>query len=147
MNRVLTPRLLSDNPIGLAFGADYNPDQWPETVWDDDIELMKQASVNTVALGIFSWDKIQPSEDTWCFEWLDRIIQKLGEAHIAVDLSTATAAAPNWLYIKHPEVLPIEYDGTVIQAGSRQSWRATSPIFRKYALQLCETLALSLIHI
>lgn len=38
----------------IAFGGDYSPDQWPEEIWDDDIRLMGQAGVNTVALAIFS---------------------------------------------------------------------------------------------
>lgn len=48
------PKLLTADGSGIAFGGDYNPDQWPEDVWDDDIRLMTQAGVNTVALAIFS---------------------------------------------------------------------------------------------
>ncbi|HBJ52591.1 MAG TPA: hypothetical protein DDY83_05610, partial [Bifidobacterium dentium] len=40
------PRLLTRNGGGIAFGGDYNPDQWSEEIWDDDIRLMKQAGVN-----------------------------------------------------------------------------------------------------
>ena len=57
------PELLTADGRGIAFGGDYNPDQWSEDIWDDDIRLMKQAGVNTVALAIFSWDRIQPTED------------------------------------------------------------------------------------
>ena len=99
------PKLLTENGRGIAFGGDYNPDQWPEEIWDDDIRLMEKAGVNTVALAIFSWDRIQPTEDRWNFGWLDRIIEKLGKAGIATDLASATATAPLWLYEKHPEVL------------------------------------------
>lgn len=135
------PNLLNDSGRGLGYGGDYNPDQWPESVWDDDIRLMRQARVNMVSLAIFSWDRIQPSEDVWDFDWLDRIIDKLGKAGIAVDLASATASAPMWLYAKHPEVLPVEADGTVVHAGSRQSWRPTSPVYRQYALEVCRRLA------
>ena len=48
------PKLLTADGRGIAFGGDYNPDQWPEEIWDDDIRLMGQAGVNTVALAIFS---------------------------------------------------------------------------------------------
>lgn len=27
----------------LAFGGDYNPEQWPETVWHEDVRLMREA--------------------------------------------------------------------------------------------------------
>lgn len=135
------PKLLTENGRGIAFGGDYNPDQWPEEIWDDDIRLMEKAGVNTVALAIFSWDRIQPTEDRWDFGWLDRIIDKLGKAGIATDLASATATAPLWLYEKHPEVLPRDKYGHQVNAGSRQSWSPTSPVFKEYALTLCRKLA------
>ena len=135
------PELLTDNGKGIAYGGDYNPDQWSEDVWDEDVRLMKQAGVNTVAVAIFSWDRIQPEENRWDFGWLDRIIDKLGKAGIAVDLASATATAPLWLYEKHPEVLPQDKFGHPVNAGSRQSWSPTSPVFKEYALTLCRKLA------
>lgn len=135
------PKLLTENGRGIAFGGDYNPDQWSEETWDDDVCLMKKAGVNTVALAIFSWDRIQPQENRWDFGWLDRIIDKLGKAGIATDLASATATAPLWLYEKHSEVLPCDKFGHPVNAGSRQSWSPTSPVFKEYALTLCRKLA------
>ena len=135
------PKLLTENGRGIAFGGDYNPDQWSEETWDDDVRLMKKAGVNTVALAIFSWDRIQPQENRWDVGWLDRIIDKLGKAGIATDLASATATAPLWLYEKHPEVLPCDKFGHPVNAGSRQSWSPTSPVFKEYALTLCRKLA------
>lgn len=135
------PKLLTENGRGIAFGGDYNPDQWSEETWDDDVCLMKKAGVNTVVLAIFSWDRIQPQENRWDFGWLDRIIDKLGKAGIATDLASATATAPLWLYEKHPEVLPCDKFGHPVNAGSRQSWSPTSPVFKEYALTLCRKLA------
>lgn len=135
------PKLLTENGRGIAFGGDYNPDQWSEETWDDDVRLMKKAGVNTVALAIFSWDRIQPQENRWDFGWLDRIIDNLGKAGIATDLASATATAPLWLYESHPEVLPRDKYGHPVNAGSRQSWSPTSPVFKEYALTLCRKLA------
>ena len=135
------PSLLTESGRGIAFGGDYNPDQWPEETLDEDIRLMVQAGVNTVALAIFSWDKIEPREGEFTFEWLDHVIDKLGAAGIAVDLASATATAPLWLYERHPEVLPIDRYGHVVNAGSRQSWQPTSPVLKEYALRLCRKLA------
>ena len=87
------PELLTDNGKGIAYGGDYNPDQWSEDVWDEDVRLMKQAGVNTVAVAIFSWDRIQPEENRWDFGWLDRIIDKLGKAGIAGDLASAQSSS------------------------------------------------------
>ena len=110
-------------------------------MWDDDVRLMKKAGVNLVSVGIFSWAKIETSEGVYDFDWLDRIINKLGEAGIAVDLASATASPPMWLTQAHPEVLWKDYRGDVCQPGARQHWRPTSPVFREYALKLCRAMA------
>ena len=135
------PQPLAGQQERIWYGGDYNPDQWPEEVWDDDVRLMKKAGVNLVSVGIFSWAKIETSEGVYDFDWLDRIIDKLGEAGIAVDLASATASPPMWLTQAHPEVLWTDYRGDVCQPGARQHWRPTSPVFREYALKLCRAMA------
>ena len=135
------PQPLKGQSERIWYGGDYNPDQWPEEVWDDDIRLMKQAGVNLVSVAIFSWAKIETSEGVFDFDWLDRIIDKLGKAGIAVDLASATASPPLWLTQAHPEVLWKDYRGDTCWPGARQHWRPTSPIFRTYALKLCRAMA------
>ena len=135
------PQPLAGQQARIWYGGDYNPDQWSEEVWDDDVRLMKKAGVNLVSVGIFSWAKIETSEGVYDFDWLDRIINKLGEAGIAVDLASATASPPMWLTQAHPEVLWKDYRGDVCQPGARQHWRPTSPVFREYALKLCRAMA------
>jgi beta-galactosidase len=53
---------------GILFGGDYNPEQWTpamgyddETIWHDDLRLMREAGVNLVTVGIFSWAALQPA--------------------------------------------------------------------------------------
>ena len=58
----------------IAYGGDYNPEQWPESVWLEDVALMRRAGVNIVSVGIFSWTKLQPAPDQWNLGWLDRIL-------------------------------------------------------------------------
>ncbi|MGJ9425501.1 beta-galactosidase [Nesterenkonia halotolerans] len=132
---------LSADGRRISFGADYNPEQWPREVWDEDIRLMKQANVDVVSIAIFSWARLQPAEDRWDFDWLDELMDLLAEAGIGADLATATASPPAWLVTEHPEVLPVTENGTVLSPGGRQHWRPTSPVFRKHALTLVRTLA------
>lgn len=135
------PQPLKGAESRLWYGGDYNPDQWPEEVWDDDIRLMKKAGVNLVSVGIFSWAKIEPEEGKYDFDWLDRAIDKLGKAGIAVDLASATASPPMWLTQAHPEVLWKDERGDTVWPGAREHWRPTSPVFREYALNLCRRMA------
>lgn len=125
----------------MAFGADYNPEQWPRETWDEDVRLMREAGVNVVSLAIFSWARLQPERNTWNFEWLDEVIDLLHANGIAVDLATATASPPPWLATEHPEILPVTQDGSILWPGARQHWRPTSPVFREHALKLVTAMA------
>ncbi|MDT3345062.1 beta-galactosidase [Microbacterium aquilitoris] len=131
----------SQEPGTMRYGADYNPEQWPREVWDDDIRLMRAAGVNIVSLGIFSWGLLEPRPGEFDFAWLDDIIELLHANGIDVDLATATASPPSWMARRHPEILPQTVDGTILWPGARQHWRPTSPIFREYALRLVRALA------
>ncbi len=126
---------------GLGFGADYNPEQWPKSVWQEDVRLMREAGVNIVSVGIFSWARLQPAPEVWEFGWLDEVMDLLHANGIAVDLATATASPPPWLTAKYPEILPVNERGETVWPGGRQHWRPTSPVFRRYALALVEAMA------
>src|SRR3954465_7761914 len=78
----------------LALGGDYNPEQWPRTVWDEDIELMRRANVSFVSLGIFSWSWLEPAKGEYEFEWLDTVLDKLPARGVAVDPAAPTAPPP-----------------------------------------------------
>ena len=125
----------------IEFGGDYNPEQWPRAVWREDVALMREAGVTLVTVGVFSWARLQPGPDEWTLGWLDDVMDLLHDGGIAVDLATATASPPPWLTARHPELLPVDEHGRTVWPGGRQHWRATSPIFRGYALTLAGVLA------
>ncbi|MFD4859872.1 beta-galactosidase [Streptomyces atratus] len=131
----------SDGGRRLGYGADYNPEQWPREVWEEDVRLMREAGVNIVSLAIFSWARLQPTADTWDFGWLDEVMDLLHAGGIGVDLATATASPPPWLTTAHPEILPVTATGDTLWPGARQHWRPTSPVFRTHALRLVRELA------
>jgi beta-galactosidase len=60
----------------VAFGGDYNPEQWPEKVWDEDYRLFDAAGIDTVTLGVFGWALIQSGPDVYDFARLDRIVER-----------------------------------------------------------------------
>lgn len=126
---------------GIAFGCDYNPEQWSPEVWDEDIRLMREAGVDLVAVNIFGWSHLQPGPDAFDFAALDDILERLHAAGISVNLGTGTASAPAWLSRAHPEVLPMMEDGTRRYPGGRQAWCPSSPIFRTASLRLVEAVA------
>ncbi|HWD61375.1 MAG TPA: beta-galactosidase [Humibacter sp.] len=127
--------------LGLCFGGDYNPEQWPRSVWDDDVELMVRAGVNLVTVGVFSWAAIEPSPGERDFRWLDDVLDLLHHNGIAVDLATPTASPPPWLGHLHPETLPVDADGVRLVAGSRNQFSPASTVYRSHALAIARDLA------
>ncbi len=125
----------------LAFGGDYNPEQWPVDVRDEDLRLMAEAGVDLVTLGVFSWAHLETAPGHYDFVWLDDIIGRLSTAGIRIDLATATASPPPWLTHLHPEMLPVTADGTTLWPGARQGFCPSSPVYRERALALCTELA------
>ncbi|MEU5784033.1 beta-galactosidase [Micromonospora lupini] len=126
---------------GIYFGGDYNPEQWPEETWAEDVELMRRAGVNLVSVGIFSWALLEPAPGRFEFGWLDRVLDLLHDGGIQVDLATATASPPPWLARAHPEMLPRRADGAILWPGGRQAYCPSSPVFRERSLELVRAVA------
>lgn len=133
---------------GFLLGGDYNPEQWTpqmgyegETVWLDDMRLMRRAGVNAVSVNIFSWAVLQPAEHTYSFEWLDRVLDLLAQNGICACLGTATAAQPAWLSAAYPEILPVNEWGQRRRHGGRMNFCPTHPTFRRFAQNLVRRLA------
>ena len=125
----------------LAFGGDYNPEQWPAETHADDVRLMGEAGVDLVTLGVFSWAHIEVAPGHFDFTWLDDVIASLSSAGVRIDLATATASPPPWLTHAHPEILPVTADGRTLWPGGRQGFCPSSPVYRERALALCRALA------
>ncbi|MDO5722271.1 MAG: beta-galactosidase [Actinomycetaceae bacterium] len=128
-------------PDFVAYGGDWNPDQWPEETVREDIELMQEAGVNLVSLAIFSWAKLEPSPGQYDFGWLRQIMDQCAEAGIFVDLATGTASPPVWMARQDPNSLPVNSSGVRMEFGSRQQYCPSSPTYRKHARALASALA------
>lgn len=126
---------------GIAYGGDYNPEQWPRETWDEDVTLMREAGVNLVSVGIFSWGLLETSEGVFNFAWLDDVIDLLHRNGIAVDLGTPTASAPAWFFAKYPEARAVLADGTVVGFGSRGMMSHSHPAYRAGIARIAGALA------
>ena len=78
----------------ILYGGDYNPNQWPKEVWKEDMRIFKDARINSATINVFSWAKIQPSEETYDFSELDEIIEMLSKEDYDIALATSTGALP-----------------------------------------------------
>ena len=87
----------------MLYGGDYNPEQWPREIWQQDMELFDKAGINSATINVFSWARLQPSEEVYDFHELDAIVDTLTRAGKQIVLATSTAALPAWMAKRYPE--------------------------------------------
>jgi len=129
---------------GLAkiwYGGDYNPDQWPEETWTQDMRLFKLAGIDVATLPVFSWAKLQPDETTFDFSWLDKVMDLLAANGMHACVATSTAAVPAWMATQYPDVLRTTFEGHDRGFGQRHNFCPNSPTYRRLAPAMAGTLA------
>ncbi len=122
-------------------GGDYNPEQWPREVWQDDFRLMQEAGITVATVGVFSWVSLQPTEDRYTFEWLDEVLDGLQAHGITAILATPSAAQPAWVSQQYPEVLKAGETGIRNPHGGRTNYCPNSPDYRRLSGTIARKLA------
>lgn len=125
----------------MLYGGDYNPNQWPEEIWEEDMKLLKKAGINSATINVFSWAKIQPAEEIYDFSELDDIVDMLGEEDHHVVLATSTGAVPAWMVKRYPEVARTDYEGRHHKFGQRHNACPNSPVYQQFVKKLTGKLA------
>src|SRR6185369_9360239 len=136
----LTRTVLLEESSMRYFGGDYNPEQWPESVWAEDLALMRAARVNLVSVGVFAWSRLEPAEGEYRFDWLDRVLDRLHAAGIGVALATPTASPPPWFTAAHPDGLAVTDQGVALTHGSRDSYCISAPAYRSASERIAAAL-------
>lgn len=125
----------------IVYGGDYNPEQWPEEIWAEDMRLLKEANIDIVTLNVFSWAALQPSEETYDFSKLDKIMEMVRDNGLQVCLATSTGAHPAWMAKKYPDILRTEFNGLKRKFGGRHNSCPNSPTYEKYSVRLAQKIA------
>ncbi len=127
----------------LLHGCDYNPEQWLDRpdILEEDVRYMKQAGINAVTLGVFSWSVCEPDEGDYHFEWLQEIMDNLYKNGIYTILATPSAARPAWLDRKYPDAMRTDSKGVRNLHGERHNNCFTSLNYRRLVRLMDEALA------
>lgn len=122
-------------------GGDYNPEQWPREVWQEDFRLMRKAGVTVATVGVFSWVSLQPAEDRFTFDWLDEIMDGLHQNGIHAVLATPSAAHPQWMSVAYPDILRSDERGIRKAHGGRVNYCPNSEDYRRLSGNMARKLA------
>ncbi|MFC4306362.1 beta-galactosidase [Cohnella boryungensis] len=125
----------------MLYGGDYNPEQWPKEIWQEDMRLFKLAGVDIATLNVFSWALNQPDENTYDFGLLDEIMDMLQANNVYACMGTGTAAHPAWMATRYPDVLAVDFEGRKRKFGRRHNSCANSPTYKHYSREMAYRLA------
>ena len=128
--------------MSIQIGVDYYPEQWPEQMWEQDADRMKECGVKVVRMAEFAWSRMEPEEGAYDFEWLDRAVSVFTDRRMQVVLCTPTCTPPLWAFEKYPEIIQTGPDGQRIAIGIRGHRCMNSPVYRT----LCEKIIRQLVN-
>jgi beta-galactosidase len=127
--------------LKIRYGGDYNPEQWPAEVWEEDHRLFDEARIDTLTVGVFTWALTQPAPDVYDFTVLDRIVERAAAAGRRICLATGTGAHPAWLAKAHPSVTRTDFEGRKHRFGQRHNSCPSSPAFRRFSTEVARRIA------
>ncbi len=130
----------------MKIGVDYYPEHWNEERWREDAKLMREANISVVRLAEFAWSKLEPEEERYQFDWLDKALDTLHAKGIQAILGTPTAAPPAWLHERYPDILPADTHKYRLGFGTRLQRCLGNPIMRRYSRIITETMAHHFAH-
>ena len=125
----------------LLMGVCYYPEHWDESLWADDLKRMKETGISMVRIAEFAWNKFEPEEGVFTFEFFDRFLALAQEYGIRIILGTPTATPPAWASHNYPEILNGSRDGVLFRHGSRRHYNYNSPKYRELTRILVTKLA------
>lgn len=125
----------------MKLGVCYYPEHWPPERWPIDAHLMREAGLSIVRIGEFAWQKMEPTEDNYDWNWLDKAIATLAAEGLQVVLCTPTATPPAWLIKAYPDILPVDSQGRRRNFGSRRHYCANNINYHRYTTRIVTELA------
>ncbi len=125
----------------MRLGVCYYPEHWPEDWWADDARRMVEMGLSRVRIGEFAWSRIEPAPGQLDWAWLDRAVDVLHAAGLAIIMGTPTATPPRWMLDKHPDMLAIDAKGCPRKFGSRRHYCFSHVGYRAEAARIMALLA------
>ncbi|SDO38152.1 beta-galactosidase [Alkalicoccus daliensis] len=125
----------------MYFGVDYYPEQWPRERWETDLQLMKEAGLNLVRVGGFSWSILEPEEGRYDFSWLDEVIKVISSYDLDIVLELPISAPPAWMLHQYPDILPVTSDGRKTGFGAQRHYTVNSRNYRDFCSKTASALA------
>jgi len=125
----------------MKLGVCYYPEHWPPERWPEDARLMREAGLSIVRISEFAWQRMEPVESEFTWDWIDTTIETMAKNNLRVVLGTPTPTPPAWLCAAHPEILPIDKNGHRLRFGSRRHYCSNQPVYHDHTRRIVQAMA------
>lgn len=125
----------------MLYGACYYPEHRDADRWEEDLRLMKAASINALRVGEFAWNRLEPKDGMYDFSWLDAFIQLAAQYNIHLVLCPPIRTIPMWLSEHNPSLFIQDQNGTRLEHASRYTFCINHPTLRQKSLTLAAKMA------
>ena len=115
----------------LTMGVCYYPEHWSEDLWESDLDRMIKAGIKVIRIAEFAWNKFEPQEGIFSFDFFDGFMNIVSKTPIKVIFCTPTATPAAWLTEKYPEVLGVDFDGRMQRHGLRRHYNYNSEVSKE----------------
>ncbi len=122
----------------MYYGVSYYPEQKTPEELTHDMDLLLRSGINTVRMGEFSWCRMEPRDGVFDFDWLEKVIERLGQGGIRTVVCTPTAAPPAWLVEAHPDVLYVDNRRLRRPYGGRRDCCYNNETYRRYSQRIAD---------
>lgn len=122
----------------MTMGVCYYPEHWNRSLWAEDLERMIKSGISVIRIAEFAWNKIEPEEGQFDFQFYDAFLDLCSEKNMKVIFGTPTATPPVWLTEQYPEVLNASKEGVLYRHGGRRHYNYNSPVYQKFIARIVE---------
>ncbi|MEI2396158.1 beta-galactosidase [Paenibacillus phytohabitans] len=125
----------------LRLGVCYYPEHWPEELWADDFQRMREMNISIIRVAEFAWSLFESEEGIYDFGFFRRVLDLAHDFGLKVILGTPTATPPAWLTHRYPEVLNANMEGVLYRHGARRHYNYSSPKYKGFCAKIVREMA------
>ena len=78
----------------MTMGTCYYPEHWNRELWQDDLRRMKAAGITVIRVAEFAWNKVEPEEGVFTFDFWDEFLELCKQEDITITIHPNTENYP-----------------------------------------------------
>lgn len=125
----------------MRLGVCFYPEQWPEKRWSLEAKKMRDLGLRIVRTGEFAWNKIEPNQGDYQWNWFDSMLETFVNEGLQVVISTPVSHPPDWLIQTMGLNASNADDMNSSQVAGKKPFCFNHPLFKEFTFTLISEMA------